>query len=70
MVRFVLDLRRKPCILTTLPTVPRRFAKWKREAEEWHAKDSAMFEKLLLNVQTEMVSILVDLTVTNSTDPL
>ncbi|VDB91013.1 unnamed protein product [Peniophora sp. CBMAI 1063] len=40
--------------LPWLMYVPRRFAKWRREAEEWHAKDSAMFERLLLNVKTEM----------------
>jgi len=34
-----------------------RFAKWKREAEEWYARDSALFEGLFEAVRDRVVRI-------------
>ncbi|KAI0051317.1 cytochrome P450 [Auriscalpium vulgare] len=36
--------------------IPSRFAKWKREAEEWYAKDSVMFEGLFNNVGKQLAN--------------
>ncbi|KAI0319831.1 cytochrome P450, partial [Amylostereum chailletii] len=35
--------------------IPSRFAKWKREAEDWHAKDSVVFEDLFTSVQEKII---------------
>ncbi len=35
----------------------RRFAKWKRTAEEWFQRDLEMFENLIDTVRTNMVSL-------------
>ena len=35
--------------------VPRRFAKWKRDAKYWFAQDSLMFERLLGKVADDLV---------------
>ena len=32
-----------------------RFAKWKRDAENWYKEDSAMFERLFNSVHTNLV---------------
>lgn len=37
--------------------VSRRFAKWKRQVEEWHAHDSAMFESLFKDVHDRVVRV-------------
>ncbi|KAH9058060.1 cytochrome P450 [Lactarius vividus] len=34
--------------------IPSRFAKWKRDAEHWYEKDSAMFESLFNSVREKM----------------
>lgn len=50
--------------------IPNRFAKWKREAEEWYASDSIMFEGLFDGVRADLVShYLNSVTFTLDTDP-
>ena len=38
-------------------TVCSRFAKWKRDAEYWYEKDSAMFESLFNGVREKLVCL-------------
>jgi hypothetical protein len=57
MVRCFFSFTKR--VLFSLRAVPRRFAKWKREAEDWYEKDSVMFEKLFLRVKDDVVSILL-----------
>ena len=40
--------------------MPCSFAKWKRNAEYWFAKDSLMFEGLLSKVANDLVSPCMD----------
>jgi len=35
--------------------MPRRFAKWKRDAQYWFIQDSLMFERLLGKVADDLV---------------
>jgi cytochrome P450 len=42
--------------LPFLKAIPSRFAKWKREAEEWHAHDSVIFERLFQDVRARITS--------------
>jgi hypothetical protein len=37
---------------------PYRLAKWKREAEEWYAHDSVVFERLFKDVHKRVVRVL------------
>ncbi|KAH8982107.1 cytochrome P450 [Lactarius akahatsu] len=41
-------------LLPWMRHIPSRFAKWKRDAEYWHKKDSAMFETLFNSVREKM----------------
>lgn len=46
-------------IFPVMKRVPNWMAKWKREGEEWHCKDTAVFEGLMNDVRKEVVSYVV-----------